>query len=81
VRASVCACLCLCVPLSVRASVCACLCLCVPLSVRASVCACLCLQACRVADRIGVGVYFNTLVPLGDQVGSGAFLHLSQVGC
>lgn len=30
--------------------------------------ACL-LQACRVADRIGVGVYFNTLVPLGDQVG------------
>ena len=25
-------------------------------------------QACRVADRIGVGVYFNTLVPLGDQV-------------
>lgn len=25
-------------------------------------------QACRVADRVGVGVYFNTLVPLGDQV-------------
>lgn len=27
------------------------------------------LQACTVADRVGVGVYFNTLVPLGDQVG------------
>lgn len=26
------------------------------------------LQACTVADRVGVGVHFNTLVPLGDQV-------------
>ncbi len=27
------------------------------------------LQACRVADNIGAGVYFNTLVPFKGQVG------------
>jgi hypothetical protein len=41
---------------------------CIAIVAAAAAAASAALQICSVADRVGVGVYFNTLVPVEDQV-------------